>query len=208
MDDSSSNLKYWWTLAVKHNGAKQRVHARSVFVEWKPLIWYIKGQKPTNMLDTMFDHIESSPPDKSLHEWAQSPKEPEHIIRYLTVENQVILDPMMGNGTTGIAALKLNRKFIGIEIDQECFDIGRNKIFTTISTSSAAEIENNNCDTILPVIQADFSNPIASDFSSLAEVKEGTVGMSSNNSTNSRTYDVVPSFENGLGPKSWEGTTS
>ena len=28
MDDSSSNLKYWWTLAVKHNGAKQRVHAR------------------------------------------------------------------------------------------------------------------------------------------------------------------------------------
>ena len=84
------DLKYWWTLAVKHNGAKQRVHARSVFAEWKPLIWYSKGQKPTNILDTMFDHIESSSPDKSLHEWAQSQEEPEHIIRYLTVENQIV----------------------------------------------------------------------------------------------------------------------
>ena len=76
----------------------------------------------------MFDHIESSPPDKSLHEWAQSQEEAEHIIRYLTVENQIILDPMLGEGTTGIAALKLNRKFIGIEIDQERFDIGKNRI--------------------------------------------------------------------------------
>ena len=62
---------------------------RSVFAEWKPLIWYTKGEKPTNILDTMFDHIESSPPDKSLHEWAQSQEEAEHIIRYLTVENQI-----------------------------------------------------------------------------------------------------------------------
>jgi ParB-like chromosome segregation protein Spo0J len=140
------DLKYWWTLAVKHNGAKQRVHARSVFAEWKPLIWYTKGQKPTNILDTMFDHIESSSPDKSSHEWAQSQEEPEHIIRYLTVENQIVLDPMMGSGTTGIAALKLNRKFIGIEIDQEHFEIGRNKIAssTTIATSFlAAKIQNN-----------------------------------------------------------------
>ena len=140
-----TDLQYWWTLAVKHNGAKQRVHARSVFAEWKPLIWYTKGQKPTNILDTMFDHIESSPPDKISQEWAQSKEEPEHIIRYLTVENQIVLDPMMGSGTTGIAALKLNRKFIGIEIDQDRFEIGRNKIAssTTISTTLAAKIQNN-----------------------------------------------------------------
>ena len=135
LDDNSSNLKYWWIIAVKHNGAKQRVHSRSVFAEWKPLIWYTKGQKP-NILDTMFDHIESSPPDKSLHELAQSKEEVEHIIRYLTFENQTILDPMFGSGTTGIAALKLNRKFIGIEIDQERFDVGKNKIALTVSPNS------------------------------------------------------------------------
>lgn len=38
-------------------------------------------------------------------------------IKHLTVENQTVLDPLMGSGTTGLAALKLGRKFIGIESD-------------------------------------------------------------------------------------------
>ena len=42
---------------------KEFIH-RSVFAEWKPMLWYTKGDKP-NILDTMFDHIESNPPDKS-----------------------------------------------------------------------------------------------------------------------------------------------
>ena len=50
-----------------------------------------------------------------MHEWQQSTVEAEYIIKNLTIENQTVLDPMMGTGTTGIAALKLNRKFIGIE---------------------------------------------------------------------------------------------
>jgi site-specific DNA-methyltransferase (adenine-specific) len=39
-----------------------------------------------------------------------------------------ILDPFMGSGTTGVAALKLNRKFIGIEIDPGYFDIACKRI--------------------------------------------------------------------------------
>ncbi len=35
----------------------------------------------------------------------------------------LILDPFMGSGTTGVAALKLGRKFIGIEIEPKYFDI-------------------------------------------------------------------------------------
>ena len=49
------------------------------------------------------------------HEWQQSTVEAEYIIKNLTIENQTVLDPMMGSGTTGIATLKLKRKFIGIE---------------------------------------------------------------------------------------------
>ena len=51
-----------------------------------------------------------------------------HVIRELTVENQIIVDPFMGSGTTGIAAINLNRKFIGIEIDKERFEIARHRI--------------------------------------------------------------------------------
>ena len=44
------------------------------------------------------------------------------------LENQTVLDPMMVSGTTGIAALKLNRKFIGIEKNPETFEIASLRI--------------------------------------------------------------------------------
>ena len=54
--------------------------------------------------------------------------EAQHVISRLTVENQTVLDLMMGSGTTGIAALQLNRKFIGIEIDPDTFEIAKSRI--------------------------------------------------------------------------------
>lgn len=76
-----------------------------------------------NHLDWIVDRVESRKPDKTLHEWAQSTVEAEHIIKHLTpFEDQTILDPFMGAGTFGIAAIKLGRKFIGIEINKDHFD--------------------------------------------------------------------------------------
>jgi site-specific DNA-methyltransferase (adenine-specific) len=43
----------------------------------------------------------------------------------MTFENQTVLYPMMGSGTTGYAALNLKRKFIGIEIDPKKFTIAK-----------------------------------------------------------------------------------
>ncbi len=43
-------------------------------------------------------------------------------------EAKVILDPFMGSGTTGVACVKLNRKFIGIEIEPTYFDIACKRI--------------------------------------------------------------------------------
>lgn len=41
---------------------------------------------------------------------------------------QTILDPFMGSGTTGVACVKLGRKFIGIELDEQYFDIACERI--------------------------------------------------------------------------------
>lgn len=40
----------------------------------------------------------------------------------------LVVDPFMGSGTTGVAAIKLNRKFIGIEIEPKYFDIACRRI--------------------------------------------------------------------------------
>ena len=41
---------------------------------------------------------------------------------------RIILDPFMGSGTTGVACVKLGRKFIGIEISEDYFDIACKRI--------------------------------------------------------------------------------
>ena len=42
--------------------------------------------------------------------------------------NYTIIDPFMGSGTTGVACKKLGRDFIGIEIDEEYYNIAKNRI--------------------------------------------------------------------------------
>lgn len=55
----------------------------------------------------------------------------ENIIGILP-EEYTILDPFMGSGTTGLACKKLNRNFIGIEIDKEYYEIAKRRIYGTI----------------------------------------------------------------------------
>jgi site-specific DNA-methyltransferase (adenine-specific) len=49
-------------------------------------------------------------------------------IEWLPADCRTILDPFMGSGTTGVAAVKLGRKFIGIEIEPKYFDIACRRI--------------------------------------------------------------------------------
>lgn len=52
----------------------------------------------------------------------------DHIVSWSN-EGDIVLDPFMGSGTTGIAAKTLNRKFFGIEKEREYFKIARKRIF-------------------------------------------------------------------------------
>ncbi len=46
----------------------------------------------------------------------------EHIIKYYTNEGDLVLDPTMGSGSTGEASRNLNRRFIGIEMDDKIYE--------------------------------------------------------------------------------------
>lgn len=58
----------------------------------------------------------------------------EHFISMFTKEHDIILDCFMGIGTTGVACRNLNRKFIGIEIDEQYFNISKTRIKNTAIT--------------------------------------------------------------------------
>ena len=52
----------------------------------------------------------------------------EYLIKTYTNETELVLDFTMGSGSTGVACMNTNRKFIGIELDKVYFDIAKNRI--------------------------------------------------------------------------------
>lgn len=52
----------------------------------------------------------------------------EHLIRLVTVEGQLVLDPFCGSGTTCLACCACNRQYIGIELDEHYFSICRKRL--------------------------------------------------------------------------------
>lgn len=59
-------------------------------------------------------------------------QKPIHLMKYLievsSNENDLVLDPFMGSGSTGVACKKLNRNFLGIELNEKYFNIAKERI--------------------------------------------------------------------------------
>ena len=71
--------------------------------------------------------------DKGLHPTQKSLGLMSNLIKIHSNEGQVICDPFMGSGTTGVAAKNLSRDFIGIEMDLDYFNIALDRINKTNS---------------------------------------------------------------------------
>ena len=84
------------------------------------------------MSDNLFN-IESLPSDRGLHPTQKPLALLTRIILASTEKNAWVLDPFTGSSTTGIAANLTNRKFLGIDKEEE---------FLTISRNRKLEIEN------------------------------------------------------------------
>ena len=65
---------------------------------------------------------------KNIHDTEKPIELMEVLVNNSSQENELILDPFMGVGSTGIACIKNNRNFIGIEIDENYFTIAKNRI--------------------------------------------------------------------------------
>ena len=52
----------------------------------------------------------------------------EYLVKTYSNEGETVLDNCMGSGSTGVACMNTNRKFIGIELDKGYFDIAERRI--------------------------------------------------------------------------------
>jgi site-specific DNA-methyltransferase (adenine-specific) len=78
---------------------------------------------PRNLIE--FDVV---PRNKVKHPTQKPAPLLEYLIKTYTNENDVVLDNVMGSGSTGVACLNTNRKFIGIEKDEKYYKIAEQRI--------------------------------------------------------------------------------
>jgi DNA modification methylase len=121
----AGHLKYQWVLTYLTPGPNSAVYAHSVRQAWKPILWFVKGKYQGPMVT---DVVKSPAPDKSYHKHGQSVAGFEQLIKRFSRPGDTILDPIMGGGTTGEAALHLGRKFIGVDIDSEAVETTKKRL--------------------------------------------------------------------------------
>lgn len=70
----------------------------------------------------------SNPNNKSVHPTQKPVDLLEYLIKTYTDEGMTVLDNTMGSGSTGVAAVSLNRNFIGMELDEDYFKVAKERI--------------------------------------------------------------------------------
>ena len=107
---------------VKNNKGKSR---NGTTIEERPSRQGEYVQKYTNYPNNL---LQFNSELKTVHPTQKPVDLLEHLIKTYTLENDIILDFTMGSGSTGVAAMNLHRKFIGIELEPQYFEIAKNRI--------------------------------------------------------------------------------
>lgn len=91
-----------------------------------------KGVKVYGEFKTKFTYYVTPSNAKDKKEWKHPTIKPLAIIENLIInssnENDIILDPFLGSGTTSVACVNTNRKYIGFELNPNYFDIACNRL--------------------------------------------------------------------------------
>ena len=97
------------------------------FNAWEPVLVF---GKPTKRIahDAFVHSIQTMQTDTGDHPCPKDPESWQILVDMLTALDDLILDPFMGSGTTGVACANLGRKFIGVEIEPKYFDIACRRI--------------------------------------------------------------------------------
>ena len=127
------HLEYLWMFAIYHSNGNKLIPSVNVHQAWKPVIAYLKP--PKNKYWRPFSDMVSGGKEKEHHNWQQAVYEAKYYLTHLCPPNAVVLDPMMGSGTSIIAAIELGYTAIGIEIDPAAYAAAQERI---------SQITNNN----------------------------------------------------------------
>lgn len=115
------NHKPDWIVAW-HKGSPGHVSAIG-FNDWEP---HLAWGRPSRPMHDYFSTVCGF--DDNGHPCPKPEKYAKWLVSRSAQAKEIVLDPFMGSGTTGVAAVKLGRQFTGIELEPKYFDIACRRI--------------------------------------------------------------------------------
>ncbi len=133
LEKFKDKLKWRWMFCMNQFDGSHARMAMGIEVMWKPCLWFVKKSYPQGRGFIKDGLVISGRggQKKENHKWEQDLSWANFFIEKLTKENDTILDPFMGSGTTGVACKELGRNFIGIEIEPKYYEIAKRRIDNT-----------------------------------------------------------------------------
>jgi DNA (cytosine-5-)-methyltransferase len=127
---------YYKTTGIWHKKNPMPRNMNLHFVNSNECWIYFINEKKTGTFNNEkleLDYIETSITPINEKKYGKHPTQKpialmEHFVKLLSNENETILDPFLGSGTTAVASKKLKRKFIGIEINPEYYLISKKRV--------------------------------------------------------------------------------
>jgi methylase of polypeptide subunit release factors len=142
----ASELNYVWTVAVVYPSSPATLYRYRIKSLWKPVLVFSKTQyAPAEKSEWFIDRLEGEGRTKENHDWEQGLGEAHSLIEYFTFPGDLVVDPFLGSGTNGLAAVRLRRKFIGCDIDEKAVGI------TTARINDVGNPKTNCCPATLPM---------------------------------------------------------
>ena len=110
------------------------------------------GKNPSDIWD--IPNVKAQHVEKTIHPCQFPVAIPQRLIKALTNAGDIVLDPFMGSGSTGVAAILENRKFVGSEIFEDYYDTAMQRIKDTADGNIKIREDN-------PVMEPNLKSAVA-----------------------------------------------
>jgi hypothetical protein len=121
------HLSYGWEFCWPlGDGPTNRIIGRHLRQTWKPVFVYTVGAWPVRHWYP--DTLPTAPYDKDLFRWQQPVEPAKYLIENMTPPDGLVVDPMLGVGSFGLAAREAGRRFVGVELHAERYRTAKERL--------------------------------------------------------------------------------
>jgi 16S rRNA G966 N2-methylase RsmD len=123
----SAHLTYVWSGAVFQPGRHTDIKVHRIRASFRQVLFFSAGRyEPRGWVQDAM--VSATVPCKDLHPWQQALEPFSRFVEHCSLPDDTICDPFLGSGTTGVAAIRAGRNFVGYDIDPRAIETATDRL--------------------------------------------------------------------------------